>query len=174
MALELGPCQVEYDSADLGKTNGGVTVTIKDDSVDLVSDQYGSSPEDTIITGTSVEVTMALAEIDISTLESILQPQIDTAGETSSADAVAGRNKVGTSLLTEGAILKLTKYAGGAPSTDAKDVLVFPAAAPLGDVELSYDASNQRVLNATFKCFPGIVNSEDCIYYIGDESATFA
>lgn len=170
MALELGPCEVQYDSVDLGKTHGGVTVSIKDDATDLVSDQYGTSPEDTVITGTSVEVTMALAEIDFTTLAAILQPQ----AATTSADAVAGENKVGTALLALAKELVLTKYVNGIPSVDPNDTITFPAAAPVGDVEVTYDANSQRVLNATFKCFPGTVNSKTCWYYFGDPAATFA
>jgi len=167
MALELGPCKAAFNSVDLGKTNGGVTVTISDDSVDLVSDQYGSSPEDTVITGTTVEVSMALAEIDMATLQSVLQPQ----STLTAATAVAGLNKVGTSLLSIAKELRLTKYVNGAVSTAATDAIIFPKAAPLGDVELSFDASNQRVLNVTFKCFPGTVNSQTVTYYFGDEAA---
>jgi hypothetical protein len=174
MALELGPCDVAYGTSgsetSLGKTSGGVTVTIKDDSVDLLSDQYGSSPEDTIITGTTVEVSMALAEITMETLASILQPQQTT----SATDAMAGLNKVALSLLANAQSLLLTKYVDGAASTDVADTIIFPAAAPVGDVELAYDASNQRVLNATFKCFPGTVNNLECLYYFGDEAAIFA
>jgi hypothetical protein len=170
MALELGPCDASYDSVALGKTHGGVTVTIKDDSTDLLSDQYGTSPEDTVITGTIVEVKLALAEISMTTLKSILQPHAATEATT----AVAGTNKVGTALLALAKELRLTKYVNGAVSTEAADDIIFPKAAPVGDVELTYDANSQRVLNATFKCFPGTVNSIACTYYFGDDAAVFA
>jgi len=175
MALELGPCEVKFNSIDLGKTNGGVKVSIKDDSVDLVSDQYGSSAEDTVITGTAVEVTMALADVDFDTLESILQPATRVGGTNQTATGVmVGYNKVGSGLKALGYTLELTKYINGAVSPSADDILTFPVAAPIGDVELSFDASNQRVANVTFKCFPGTVNSVECLYYFGDDTATLA
>jgi hypothetical protein len=170
MALELGPADASWNSVSLGKTNGGIMVKITDDATDLHSDQYGTSAEDTVITGTLVEVTLSLAEITMARLQSILQPQ----AATSSTAAVAGLNKVGTSLLGIAEELELTKYVNGVPSTDAKDKIIFPKAAPIGEVELSYDASNQRVLNAKFKCFFGTVNSKTCSYYFGDETATFS
>ncbi len=170
MALELGPCDVSYNSVALGKTHGGVTVTIKDDSTDLMSDQFGTSPEDTIITGTIVEVKLALAEITFAKLVSILQPQ----EALTSADAMTGKNKVGTALLALAQELRLTKYVDGAVSALPIHDIIFPKAAPVGDVELSYDANNQRVLNATFKCFFGTVNSNEVLYYFGDEAAVFA
>jgi hypothetical protein len=178
MALELGPCQVAYGTSgsetDLGKTFGGVTVRISDDSVDLKSDQFGTSAEDTVITGTNVEVELALAELDLATMATAL-------GQTLAGDAVPGENKVGTSLLAESQSLKLTKYVGGTVSTDAADEITFPAAAPISNVELTYDAENQRVMRLTFKCFPaavtanwgaGTTSEKTVYYYFGDETAT--
>ena len=176
MALELGPCQVEYNSVDLGKTFGGVTVRISDDSVDLKSDQSGTSAEDTVITGTNVEVELSLAELDLDTIAVALgQTATGTDG------AVPGENKVGTSLLANAQELVLTKYVDGAVSTDAVDKITFPAAAAVSNVELSYDAENQRVMRLTFKCFPATVNANwgtgsavDKVvrYYFGDETTT--
>ena len=181
MALELGPCQVAFGTAgaevDLGKTMGGVTVTISDDSVDLVSDQYGSSAEDTVITGTTVEVSVNFAEVGLDLLNSVLQAQ----NTSPNSDFVAGENKVGTSLLAIAQSLKLTKYVSGAVSTDPADFITFPAAAPLGEAELTYDSANQRVVAATFKCFPATVNAnwgtasaidKVVTYYFGDETVT--
>jgi hypothetical protein len=179
MALELGPCQVLFGASgsetDLGKTNGGVTVRISDDTVDLTSDQNGSSPEDTIITGTTVEVECQLAEIDLATLNKALQGQ----NATPHSSFVAGENKVGTSLKGLGKSLILKKFVNGQPSPDAKDWITFPAAAASSNVELSFDGSNQRVLGLTFKCFPKLVSAnwgtaaaidKTVTYYFGDET----
>ena len=181
MALELGPCQVKYGDSgsetDLGKTMGGVTVRINDDSVDLRSDQFGSSAEDTVITGTNVEVELALAELDFDTIATAL-------GQTAfgtTPSGVPGENKVGTQLLAIAKSLVLTKYSGGIPSTEAVDTITFPAAAPVSNVELSYDSENQRVMRVTFKCFPATVNAnwgtgaavdKTVYYYFGDNTVT--
>jgi len=182
MALELGPCQVKFGTAgsevDLGKTHGGVTVKITDDSIDLKSDQYGSSPEDTIITGTTIEVETALAEVTFDELAIALN---QTKFGTLLTGGIPGENNVGTSMLTNAQSLVLVKYVDGAPSTDDTDLITFPAACPVSDVELSYDADNQRVLKLTFKCFPATVSanwgtssSVDKVvtYYFGDNSVT--
>lgn len=181
MALELGPCSVAFGTAgsevDLGKTYGGVTVRISDDSVDLKSDQYGSSPEDSVITGTTCEVELSLAEMDMDTLADALG---QTAGG-GTPDFVPGENKVGTSMLANGESLLLIKYVDGAESTDLKDQIRFPAACPMSNVELSYDAENQRVLKLTYKCFPKVVNAnwgsgtpsdKTVLYIFGDETVT--
>jgi len=183
MALELGPCQVAFGTAgsetDLGKTLGGVTIKIADDSVDLKSDQYGSSPEDTIITGTTVEVELSLAELGLATIATALGQEV--LGATPSV--VPGENKVGTSMLAVSQQLVLTKYVSGVPSTALTDVITFPAAAIMSNVELPYDGENQRVLRITLKCFPKSVsanwgtaspNAKVVSYYFGDETVTNA
>lgn len=178
MSLELGPCSVAFGTAgsetSLGKTHGGVTVTMSDDSVDLKSDQYGSSAEDTIITGTNVEVELSLAEITLARLATALN-------QTAATSFVAGENNVGTSMLTNAGSLLLKKYVNGSESSDAADQIRFPAACPVADISLSYDAENQRVLKVKFKCFPttvsanwGTASTTDKVvsYIFGDETAT--
>ena len=180
MALELGPCSVAFGTAgaetDLGKTHGGVTVRISDESVDLKSDQSGTAAEDTVITGSTVEVEMALAEITIARLATAL-------GQTSfgSETGVPGENKVGYSMLDNAKSLLLKKYVDGSVSTDAADQIRFPAACPMSDIELSYDAENQRVLKVKFKCFKTEVSAnwgsssstnKEVFYIFGDETAT--
>ena len=180
MSLELGPCSVAFGTAggetDLGKTHGGVTVRISDDSVDLKSDQSGTSPEDTVITGTTVEVELALAEITMARLATAL-------GQTAfgSDTGVPGENKVGYSMADNAQSLLLKKYVDGIESTDAADQIRFPAACPMSDIELSYDAENQRVLKVKFKCFKTTVSAnwgtsgsinKEVFYIFGDETAT--
>lgn len=176
MALELGPCQVVFDSEDIGKTLGGVIAKFSDDTQDLKSDQYGSSAEDTIITGSNAEIEVPLAEIDFSKIAFALNKTVfgTNAG-------VAGTNSVGTSLKAKGKELILKKYVDGAPSTDEADWITFPLAAPKSDVELSFNAEDQRVLKVTFKAFPSAVtanwgaattSAQTVLYFFGDSAAT--
>lgn len=180
--LELGPCEVKFGTAgaevSLGKTQGGVTLRIGDDSVDLKSDQYGTSPEDTIITGTNVEVECNFAEVSFSLLGKILNQS--TFGSATTG-GVLGENNVGTSLKAAAQSLVLTKYVNGIPSTNPIDTITCPLAAPLGKLELAFDADNQRVIPATFKCFPksltanwgtGAPNAKTVTYYFGNAAAT--
>jgi hypothetical protein len=181
MALELGACKVYFGTSgaevDLGKTNGGVTVRIADTSADLKSDQNGESPEDTVITGTTVEVELQLAEMDLSKLNSILQSQNASPND----DFVAGENRVGTSLLAIAKSLLLKKFVNGVESTDVANHITFPKAAPISNVELKYDGTNQRVVACVFKCFPATVSAnwgtataieKTVTYYFGDNTVT--
>lgn len=182
MALELGPCEVKFGPAgsevSLGKTQGGVTLRISDDSVDLKSDQYGTAAEDTIITGTNVEVECSFAEISFALIAQILNQS--TFGSATTG-GVLGENNVGTSLKAAAQSLVLTKYVNGIPSTNPVDTITCPLAAPIGKLELAFDADNQRVLPATFKCFPKAVTAKwgtagDLVktvsFYFGNAAAT--
>jgi len=182
MSLELGPCGAYFGTAgaetSLGKTFGGVTVKITDDVVDLKSDQYGTSPEDSVITGTIVEVEMSLAEVAFDELAIALNQDKFGTGLTG---GVPGENNVGTSLLAAAQSLVLKKYIAGSESTDPVNHITFPAAAVKSDVELTYDADNQRVLKITFKCFPATVSTnwgtasaidKVVTYYFGDNTVT--
>lgn len=175
MALELGPCKVEFNSVDFGKTLGGVVIRFKDDYVDLKSDQYGTAPEDTIITGNYADVEVPLAELDFAKIAVALNQSVF-----GSSAGVAGENNVGTSLKTSGAALVLTKYVNGAPSTNAADKITFPLASCVTDAEMTYDAANQRVMKAMFKAYYTTVNAnwgtgtpgdKTVLYYFGDETA---
>ena len=155
MALELGPCGVFFGTAgaevDLGKTLGGVSIKITDDSVDLKSDQYGTGPEDSVITGTTVTVEMSLAEITFDDLAIALN---QTKFGTLLTGGIPGESNVGTAMLANSDSLVLKKYVAGAVSATATNHITFPAAHAVGDIELSYDADNQRVMKVMFKCFP--------------------
>lgn len=179
MALELGPCQVKWGTAgaeeDLGKTLGGVVVRITEGSRDLKSDQAGDAPEDVVLMGASVEVECPFAEVGFTLLSKILGQDLIGA-----ASGVVGESNVGTSLLTNGKYLVLIKYVDGIASTDLKDTITFPKAAPVPNLEFSFNSDNQRVITAVFKCFEATVNaswgggaaSDKTIrYWFGDETA---
>jgi len=160
---------------DLGKTQGGVTLRISDESVDLKSDQYGTAAEDTIITGTTCEVEANFAEISFDLISKVLHQS------TFGVSGVLGENNVGTSLLADDMELQLIKYVDGAPSAVLVDKMTLPLASPIGKLELTYDSDNQRVLPTTFKCFPKSISAnwgvntgataKTVTYFFGDETA---
>jgi len=169
MALELGPCQVLFGTAgseaDLGKTQGGVRITFSEDVADLLSDQYGTQPEDQVITGHSADIAMPLAEYSITNLALALN---QTKKQLGAQEGFKGSSLVGTNLSTKGQSLLLKKYVSGVVSTDENDFIRFPVAAPTGSFEIPFDGSNQRIIEVTFKAFP---DSNDVLYFIGDEDA---
>ena len=170
MALDLGPCQVLLGTAgaeaDIGKTQGGVRVAFSEDIVDLMSDQYGSQPEDQMITGHTATVVTALADYSVDNLAIALNQ--DMLEYAPSEKGFKGSSLVGTKLSTKGQSLLLKKYVDGAVSSNENDWVRFPVAAPTGAFELTFDGATQRVIEITFQAFP---DGNDVLYFIGDENA---
>jgi hypothetical protein len=165
--MELGPCAVYFGAegaeVDLGRTEGGVRVAFTTDVGDLSSDQWGTQPEDGVFTGQGVTVTVPLAEYTLDNLAIALNMTVI-------GDAlIEGERLVGTKLSDIAQSLLLREYVDGAVSMDAENAMRFPVAAPVGSPEILFSKSDQRIIEVEFKCFP---DSNDILYYIGDESAS--
>lgn len=169
MALDLGPCQVLFGTAaaevDIGKTQGGVRVAFSEDVVDLMSDQYGSQPEDQSITGHTATIVTALADYSVANLAIALN---QTELQLGAKKGFKGSSLVGTKLSTKGQSLLLKKYVDGVVSTDENNWLRFPVAAPTGAFEVTFDGATQRVIEVTFQAFP---DGDSILYFVGDEEA---
>ncbi|MCD6262281.1 MAG: hypothetical protein J7J52_04595 [Deltaproteobacteria bacterium] len=169
MALDLGPCRVYFGDADseedLGKTQGGVRLSFSQSVADLSSDQYGTEPEDQVITGQGATITCPLANY---TLDSIALALNQTKKSLGSQEGIKGSSLVGTKLSSKAKSLLLKKYVDGEISSDKKDWIRFPKAAPIGTFELTYDGETQRVIETIFRAFP---DDNEVLYYFGDEEA---
>lgn len=165
--MELGPCQVSFGTedseTDLGRTEGGVVVSFIQDVADLLSDQYGTQPEDQIITGTGATIVVPMAEITFANLSVALN--IDTSA---GGGLIEGSSLVGTKLYDQAESLLLKRYVDGSVSSDEEDWIRFPKAASQGNFELGFSKDGQRIMEVTFIAFRDRT-SED-LYYIGDES----
>ncbi len=165
--LELGPCQVlfgvEDAEADLGRTEGGVTVDWSTDLADLMSDQYGTRPEDQVITGTGVIITVPLAEQTFVNLGIALNQDVSAGG-----GLIEGVSLVGTKLSTFAQSLLLKKYVDGSVSANKDDWVRFPYAAPQGNFQTIYNKDGQRIIEVVFIAFRDPTTND--LYYIGDES----
>ena len=170
MSLELGPCQVLFGTAgaeaDLGKTEGGVIINFGTDVVDLTSDQYGTAPEEQVITGQKATIVIPLADITLDNLAIALN---QTKLAKLNKYGIPGTNIVGTALKdTKAQSLLLKKYVSGAVSTDTEDWIRFAKAAPVSTFDYPFSKTDQRIIEVTFTAFP---DDDDNLYYIGDETA---
>jgi len=165
--MELGPCQVlfgdEDSEVDLGRTEGGVVITWITDLTDLMSDQYGSQPEDQVVTGMGATIVVPLAENTKFNWALALNQSVSAGG-----NLVEGASIIGTKLYDQANSLLLKKYVAGSPSTDEADWIRFPKAAPSGNFETTLGKTNQRIIEITFTAFPDRTTND--LYYIGDES----
>ena len=114
MSLDLGPCAVffgtEDSEEDLGKTQGGVKVTFSQAVADLLSDQYGTEPEDQVITGHGAVITIPMADYTLANFAIALHKSVLDLGDDS---GIKGDSVVGTKLSTYANSLILKKYVDG-------------------------------------------------------------
>jgi len=145
---DLGPCQVWFDSVDLGPTLGGVVFKEEVHSVDIKEDGHGDTPVDAIFTGRIVTVECKFTRSTLDQLEAMIE---------SSVAGVANlkvSNSVGNAMFADSAELILKPLVDNGASVTASEWLHVHRAYPIGAVELAYDNSGQRIINVTFKAFP--------------------
>jgi hypothetical protein len=165
MALDLGPCAVYYNNADLGYTQGGVTVKFTEGVADLKSDQFGSEPMDQMVTGMGATITVPLANYTIDNLALALGR---VKKNSSNNYGFLGNLNVGTLKSGMGKQLICKKYVNGSVSNDEDNWITFPIAAPDGNIEIKFDGTNQRIIETTFRAFPA---NNNVLYIIGDANA---
>ena len=167
--LELGPCEVKFGTnnseVSLGKTQGGVVVNFSQDAADLMSDQYGTGPEDQVITGHGATIVVPMAQYDAANLAIALNQTKTSLGD---QEGVKGSSLVGTKRSSKGQSLLLTKYEDGIVSIEENDRIRFPNCAPDGNFSVNFSVSDQRVLEVTFVAMP---DANDVLYFLGDEDA---
>jgi len=163
---ELSPCQINYKGSDLGRTNGGVTLTLSQSGVTLNTDQDGETPVDEYIVGTDVRVSGNLADIELDNIANIMNETKVTDG---TKEKVEINTNVGTSLLDNGGELILKPYVNGSVTTDQNKWITLHNAGIKATAEMQYDMSNQRVI--AFEA-TGYADSTGLIATFGDTTAT--
>ncbi len=163
---ELSPCQIEIDSSDMGKTEGGVTLEVTEETVTLHTDQDGTTPVDEQVTGTIMRVTGNLAEITLSNIATLTKGTKVTDGD---KEKVEINSNVGTSLLTNCKELVLKPYVSGSVTTDNNKFITIHQAGLKINASMTYNRSDQRVI--AFEA-TGYADSVGLIGTFGDTSAS--
>jgi len=164
MGFELGPCQILYgnvggnqaNATDLGKTFGGVSLTIEESKQQLKSDQSGEAPEDESITGTTVKVTASLAEFDLNSMAFITKRTVSNNNNALRLDVIAN---AGTSLMTNAKQVILKPYENGVPSNNVNRWITLHKAGISATVDLVYDSTTQRVMKFEATGYPSANNN---------------
>lgn len=170
MGFELGPCQILYgnvgDAAnnctDLGKTYGGVTLSIEETKQQLKSDQSGESPEDEYITGRTVKIAASLADISLNAFAMIFKTTVAN-------NCVNVNTGVGTSLISNAKKFILKPYDNGTVTSNAARFITVYKGGISSAVEAVYDASTQRVLKFEVVGYP-YNNANNAIIAFGNTS----
>ena len=155
--LDLGPCQVVFNSVALGETYGNVSFRYTEETRPIHEDSKGVSPVDEIHVGMSCEVEVPLTRVSLAQLATVIP------SATVSGTKLTVKSAVGNSLVASAAQLILKPLVGGVAGA-AETWLTVKKAAPKVDVEITYNNENQRVYKAMFK---GFVDATNEIFSIG-------
>ena len=155
--LDLGPCNIYYDTASGGENLnlGGVdqvTLRFGVEKTDLTTAQTGTDAADKVVTSSFCEIECGLAEATLERLAATVQGfEVNTVGASivgySFGPAIGERD---SSILKQ---LTLIRVLDGIESTDPLDELVVFSAAANANAELTYDAASQRYIGTMFKAY---------------------
>ena len=162
---KLGPCQILYGGVDLGKTEGGINVTLSHTFQMLHTDQDGESPVDEYITGTDVKVTANLAANTLSNIATIMHSTLEGSGTKRKVEITPN---VGTSLLANGGILILKPYINGVVTSQANNWITLHKAGIKAQADLAFNRNDQRVIKFEAVGYPDSTTS--LIATFGDSS----
>lgn len=149
---DLGACLVIWGGTDLGRTMGGVKFRFTETDAPVREDQMGSDSVDDINVGSSCQVEVPLTRMAVSKLATLTT---GAAGSDTSGVTMTVKQSVGTSRYGRAAELILKPILGnGIADTDTSKWLHVFKASPTADIELTYDATGQRVYKYTFRGYP--------------------
>jgi len=136
---KLGTCRVNYAGRDMGYTQGGVTVTITMDQVEIMVDEYGTVPVDSVDVGTNIEIVTPMAQASLDNYKDTLWP-----GRNVPADRLTFGRKVGTSISTGRLVID--------PINESDGVVVYKAGCVAVD-DLGYNNDGIRIVGAHWRGF---------------------
>jgi hypothetical protein len=177
----VGVSDVFYKGWYLGKTNGGLTVNMDADYLDVIYQQEGTKKADEVMTGLMYTVTVPFAEINV-TLLKLLIPGISSAVVHPGVDddsMLLSRSLYQSRRENDGGVLKIAAVsANGVASEELEDILnLYEAVVKADGALLNYDAGSQRTLPVTFEVYwhrfttPHSYADDGAFGYIGDPTA---
>lgn len=138
---------------DLGKTSGGVTISMESTVAQIISDQTGQIPLDELLTGQTIEVSMSLLEMDLANWKKIVG---GFAGESFTPGGGSELVGFGTSRLYASAldfggelVLHPTRY----PESDRSRNITIWKAAPKPS-SINFSGSDPQIMEVTFTALP--------------------
>jgi len=138
--IPLGPCEVRYNTVNLGHTIGGVNVRITSHWKTIVVDDYGNTPVDDFERGMEIEIDVPLGQYDLEQLKIALP---NYAQHTPDNLRLNFGDKVGD---------KITKYRLVVDPEDARELpVVVYLAAVTNQITIAYTQEAEKIIQVTFK-----------------------
>ena len=142
----IGTCRVNYNGRDMGYTQGGVTVKITTEWVDINVDSYGVVPIDAQDKGTTIEATTPLPQTSLENYNDAYDTSVlgNVARGMGAEDRLHFGRIVGTSINKHRLVLD--------PINESDGIVMYAAGAFDVD-ELGYTNEGVRILNIHWKAF---------------------
>lgn len=162
--IDVGSCTATFGGTALGKSKGGVKVSFSSETTEIETDQ-DLAIVDEIITKLGIEVEYPMTEIDFETLQLCLPGSVlVTDATTPTKQQIVVNGNAGGSLLDYADELVITPSSGKAIGK-----LTLFNAAPVPNLELSYEKSGQRVYSIKFKGYVDTTTGK--LFAFGDTTA---
>jgi hypothetical protein len=155
----LGPCNIYVDPVvETGDTGDnvflsgtqGLTLAYTITKGPLTADQEGTESFNEVITGERCEISGALVQTTLESIEAVLQGFISYS---SGADGAAQATALGEDDLSIATPIELIRITDGAESSEEDDRLIVPVCAPIIEASWAYNASDQRTMPIRFRCY---------------------
>lgn len=164
--FRIGACKVWYKGRYLGHTLGGVTISHEPDIVDMMADQFGSTPVDKSVKGEKVTITVPLAEDTIENWKTAIPAGTIAGG--SDGRLEVGSN-AGKRLGVEAGLLLLhpLAFADDDPSHD----MGFYKAVSGDSIEVGKTNDDQMILETKFSALIDESKEDgNWLFFVGDST----
>lgn len=147
--VRLGVCSINWKTQDLGHTLGGVTFTYERSFSQLKVDKYGDNEVDAALTGTSLKISVKVAEPVAALIQRFVPEGTNLSG--ANGQQVGFASGEGDTMRAYAGLLTLHPLNKAASDT-SEDISVY-LAYPSGNNKLNYEVNNQRVVEVEFSAF---------------------
>lgn len=137
--------------------------------------QQGQSPVNNVETGYEASVQVDLGEGSVERLTQIFEHiRASRDALTAAVEGYYRKITIGQAHSDYWQRLTIVKIKGGVDSTDPLEKVTFLRCAPMSNMNVTYDATSQRVVQATFQLYKSdyYVGGAPLLWYGGDISAT--
>lgn len=159
--IEMGSVRVYFKSpgaeaeVDMGYTSGGARINTTQETQEVEVDQI-LDPIDEVVTKRTTQIEVPVISVNVETLQ-LAFPGAKIEGSGNNRKLVLG-STTGSSLKTYAGELRL--HPVEKDDSDKSEDWFFPAAAPVGNIDLSFTKGELRTVPLTFKAFPGTVEGK--------------
>lgn len=149
---DKGPAEVvwgygESGAVYLGKTLGGVKLTMESNSSDINEDQAGDAAVDAVLTGSVMTLELTLTRLSAEQLATALNTEVGEDG------VIPIENQVGCSLYELARQVVIKPLCGNEVSEDPSTWVLLYKCYPIAGLDFTWDKDTQRTVPLKFKVF---------------------